>query len=129
MCSPLLLHVLCACNTTRPFGYATLQGHLLEQGLHVTVQGPFNLPSLSLLYLFFFIPKENMFLTTLKFAKFSDFKHNNIRPTVRMGTPLSGLPSYYPPPKSSQPMQRKCPSLFLPTEKTKAWAEYLAQSQ
>lgn len=37
LCSPLLLHVLCACNTTHSFGYASLQGELLEQGLHVTV--------------------------------------------------------------------------------------------
>lgn len=64
--------------------------------------------SLSLLQRFSFIPKENMLLMTLKFAKFSDSKHNNIRPTVWMGTPLSRLPSYCPPPKSSQTMHRKC---------------------
>lgn len=45
MCSPLLLHMLCACNRTHPLWYASLLGHLLEQGLHVTVHGLCNLQS------------------------------------------------------------------------------------
>lgn len=64
---------------------------------------------------------------TLKFAKFSDFKHSNRRPTVRIRNPLSGLSSCYPPPKSS--CKGGAHPYFYQEKKTKAWAEYLSQSQ
>lgn len=71
--------------------------------------------------------KENMFITMLTFPKISDFKHSNIRRTIRRETPLSGLQSCYPSWKSCRTMQRKCSYIFLATEKTKAWTEYLPQ--
>lgn len=71
--------------------------------------------------------KENMFITMLTFPKISDFKHSNKRRTVRRETPLSGLQSYYLSWKSWQTMQKKCSYIFVATEKTKAWTEYLPQ--
>lgn len=79
--------------------------------------------SLSLLYLISFIPRNEWHENLLN----SQILRRVTRPKIKMGTPLSGLQSYPPPPKSSQTMQGKCSSLL--SLKTKAWAELLSQSQ